>query len=322
MTPEQQHPKTAAHMTPERAAALSTPPRDTRSLDGSNSGRRVTVVEPRETESLDGSRSGARFRPRSLEHSPVDARSLDDSLRGGFDASRRSRTPESSLGRSPEGRSRALDGAARKSPQPALPGFLAIVSEFCDRLVADGAGSRDVVYAFRDGVEARAAAVDAERQCGAGAVGDALAAASAASRAVLAADHARLARDKARLEHEVLGLRQALAARAAVPRSMSRAAASFERLRDLFDSLRSNRAEARDFESPMWSRNSRDRSLTSSPCQAPGRAPGGGGGAPPRRRGAPAACCGLWDAMLPRSESPPYDLRRESARSPSPFDLR
>jgi hypothetical protein len=185
MTPEHQHPKTAAHMTPERAAALSTPPRDTRSLDGSNSGRRVTVVEPRETESLDGSRSGARFRPRSLEHSRVDARSLDDSLRGGFDASRRSRTPESSLGRSPEGRSRALDGAARTSPQPALPGFLAIVSEFCDRLVADVAGSRDVVYAFRDGVEARAAAADAERQCGAGAVGDALAAASAASRAVL-----------------------------------------------------------------------------------------------------------------------------------------
>ena len=310
-------------MTPERAAALSTPPRDTRSLDGSNSGRRVTVVEPRETESLDGSRSGARFRPRSLEHSPaVDARSLDDSLRGGLDASRRSRTPESSLGRSPEGRSRALDGAARKSPQPALPGFLAIVSEFCDRLVADVAGSRDVVYAFRDGVEARAAAADAERQCGAGAVGDALAAASAASRAVLEADHARLARDKARLEHEVLGLRQALAARAAVPRSMSRAAASFERLRDLFDSLRSNRAEARDFESPMWSRNSRDRSLTSSPCQAPWRAHGGGGGAPPRRRGAPAACCGLWDALLPRSESPPYDVRREAARSPSPFDLR
>jgi hypothetical protein len=139
---------------------------------------------------------------------------------------------------------------------------------------------------------------------------------------VLEADHARLARDKARLEHEVLGLRQALAARAAVPRSMSRAAASFERLRDLFDSLRSNRAEARDFESPMWSRNSRDRSLTSSPCQAPWRAHGGGGAAAPRRRGAPAACCGLWDAMLPRSESPPYDLRRESARSPSPFDLR
>ena len=304
----------------DRYAHLDTPERPGGSaLDDSRSGNRARFTP----ESLDGSQSGRRARLlRTLE--------LDADL-AGLDGSRGSqRSGGSGRDESRRSKSRTPDRDCRG--ESAAPGFLALVSQFCDELWrVDGA--RGIVEAFRDGLEARAAAVDVERASrkahgigsGPGSGGDALAAATAASTAVLVADHARLARDKVRLEHEVLGLRQALAARDA-SWSAARPKGSFEQLRNLFDSLRANR-----YDSPGPSRaRFSSQSLSSSPCQAPWRQLLGKGRSPNRPLDACGGpwwtCFGLFGRGANRRTSDDRDALRTDeffavkGRHRSPFD--